>query len=307
MAEEEKRKVKRVFIDAESGKQISEQTVVTDAKDVATEVKVNRVEASGDPGNRRGFAVLLWVLAIIFEALAALSVMQSSPLYGRLPLFDPIVWMCVFLVLDFVCVVAAGQLWKQANHIDPPSEKNKFEFFLKSQLGAILSIVAFLPFIILTLLDEDADKQTKTVATVVAAIALAVSVGASADFNPVSSEDLQEMEANAIELGDGTVYWTKSGSVYHLNPSCGYIINSDTVFAGDAAAAYEKGLTRPCKRCAVASGDETLKKLSEAGSVTTEPSAKEDAAKDEASSKDDAASKDEAAADTTDDSVDDAA
>ena len=34
MAEGEKRRVKRVFIDADTGKQISEQTVVTDAKDM---------------------------------------------------------------------------------------------------------------------------------------------------------------------------------------------------------------------------------------------------------------------------------
>ena len=50
MAEQgEKRRVKRVFIDADTGKQISEQTVVTDAKDVATEVKIKNVEESQAP------------------------------------------------------------------------------------------------------------------------------------------------------------------------------------------------------------------------------------------------------------------
>ena len=47
MAEEkqEKRAVKRVFIDADTGKQIKEQTVITDAKDVATRVEVKNVIA----------------------------------------------------------------------------------------------------------------------------------------------------------------------------------------------------------------------------------------------------------------------
>ncbi len=268
MAEGEKRRVKRVFIDADTGKQISEQTVVTDAKDVATEVKVKNVEATGEVGNKRVIAIVLWVVAIIFEALALMSLMQSSPIYGKLPLFEPLVWMCIFLALDLVCVIVAGQLWKKANHIDPPSEKNAFEFFVKSQLGAILSVVAFLPFLVMALLDKDADKRTKTIAAIVAAIALAVGMGTSADFNPVSSEDLQAMQQNAIELGDGTVYWGETSKVYHLNPNCRTLLNSSTIYSGDAAAAYEHGLSRPCKFCAAESGSDTLKKMSEAGTVT---------------------------------------
>ena len=293
MAEKsEKRQVKRVFIDADTGKQISEQTVVTDAKDVATRVEVKHVDATGEVGNKRVVAVVLWVVAILFEVLAVLSVMQSSPLYGKLP-GNPLIWVIAFLVLDLVCVIVAGQLWKKANHIDPPSEKSAFEFFVKSQLGAILSVIAFLPFIILTLIDKDADKRTKTIAVAVAIVALLVGGGTSADFNPVSSEDLEAMQQNAIELGDGTVYWTEHGTVYHLNPNCSHIINSKTIYSGDAAAAYEHGLTRPCKDCARADGDETIKAMSEAGTTTeaTEDEGVniEDAAVEEESETDEAA------------------
>ena len=285
-SESGKRPVKRVFIDADTGKQISEQTVVTDAKDVATRVTVKHVDATGEVGNKRPIAIALWVVAIIFEVLAAMSVMQSSPLYAKLP-GNPLVWVVAFLVLDLICVIVAGQLWKKANHIDPPSEANKVEFFLKSQLGAILSVIAFLPFIILTLLDKDADKRTKTIAVVAAVIALAIGGGTSADFNPVSSEDLQAMQANAIELGDGTVYWTEHGTVYHLNPNCSHIINSATIYSGDAAAAYEHGLTRPCKDCARADGDETIKAMAEAGTVTeADADEADEAATDEAETED---------------------
>ena len=270
MAEEkkEKRAVKRVFIDADTGKQIKEQTVITDAKDVATRVEVKNVAASGEEvGSKRTVAIVLWVVAILFEVLAIMSLMQSSPLYGKLP-GNPIIWMVAFLVLDLICVIIAGQLWKKGNHIDPPSEKNAVEFFVKSQLGAILSIVAFLPFVILALLDKDADKRTKIIAIAVAVVAMLIGGGTSADFNPVSSEDLQAMQQNAIELGDGTVYWTEHGTVYHLNPNCHHIINSANIYTGDAAAAYEHGLTRPCKDCARADGDETIKAMAEAGTVT---------------------------------------
>jgi hypothetical protein len=270
MAEKsEKRAVKRVFIDADTGKQIKEQTVITDARDVATRVEVKNVIAGEEVGNKRTIAIVLWIVAIIFEVLAIMAVMQSSPLYDKFP-GNPLIWMIAFLVADLICVIIAGQLWKKANHIDPPSEKNAVEFFMKSQLGAILSVVAFLPFIILTLLDKDADKRTKYIAIGVAVVAMLIGGGTSADFNPVSSEDLQAMQANAIELGDGTVYWTEHGTVYHLNPNCHHIINSANIYTGDAAAAYEHGLTRPCKDCARADGNETIKAMAEAGTVTEE-------------------------------------
>lgn len=287
-----KRPVKRVFIDADTGKQIKEQTVVTDAKDVATRVEVKNVQAEGEVGSKRTVAIALWVVALVFEALAVMSLMQSSPLYGKLPLFEPLVWMIVFLALDLVCVIIAGQLWKKANRIDPPSEKNAAEFFIKSQLGAILSIIAFLPFVIIALTDKNADKRTKIIAVAVAVVAMLVGGGTSADFNPVSAEDLEAMQQNAIELGDGTVYWTEHGTVYHLNPNCHHITNSNTIYSGDAAAAYERGLSRPCKDCARADGSETIKAMAEAGTVTEGGG---DAAGGAASGTEDAASQDDAA------------
>ena len=71
--------MKRVFIDADTGKQIKEQTVITDAKDVATRVEVKNVIAGEEVGNKRTIAIVLWVVAIIFEVLALMAVMQSSP------------------------------------------------------------------------------------------------------------------------------------------------------------------------------------------------------------------------------------
>ena len=298
----EKKQVKRTFVDAKTGKVIDEGTITTTRpQDVATTVRVNRVTGSdGNPGNRRPIAIALWVVAIIFEALAFFSIKQDSPVYGLPPFANPLVWTIIFIVLDLICCVIAGQLWKQANHIDPPSEKNQVEFFLKSQLGAIMSVVAFLPLIILILIDDSSDKQTKTVAAIVAAVALAIGVGTGADFNPVSAESLEEMQENAIALGDGTVYWTAAGSVYHLNKDCGHIINSTEIYSGDAKTAMEAGKSRPCKSCAQKSGDETLQALSNSGdaSTTTTDSSNDTEAQDVATTPDTEAQDVAAAPDT---------
>ena len=279
-----KRRVERRFIDAKTGEEIGASTVVTSADDVAREVTVHHVTAKGDPGKRRPIAIALWVVAIVFEVLAWLVFNGTiANLPGKL-----MMWLIIFIVLDLVCVVVAGQLWKQANHIDPPSEANKAAFFLKSQLGAILSAVAFVPIIVLMLTDQEADSQTKKIGTIAAAIALAIGMGTSIDFHPVSAEDLAEMEETAIELGTGTVYWTPFGHVYHLNPDCQAIVNSSDIYTGDVQAAFEAGRTRACKFCANASGSDVLKELSSTDDDVDDAEAT-DAAAETAEELDDAA------------------
>lgn len=272
-----KRKVERRFIDAKTGKEVAASTVVTNADDVAREVTVHTVTAKGDPGKRRPIAIALWVAAIIFEVLALLV---FNGTLTNLP-GSAIVWLIGFIVLDAICVVVAGQLWKQANHIDPPSEANKVAFFVKSQLGALLSALAFLPVIILMATDKDADPQTKKLGIIAAAIALVIGLGSSIDFHPASAEDLQEMEETAVALGSGTVYWTTFGHVYHLNPNCQAIINSTDIYQGDVQAAFEAGRTRACKFCANESGSDLIKDLAtDEATETAEPEAPEDVAEE---------------------------
>ncbi len=282
MAEESSRKrkrpVNRRFIDAETGEEVAASTVVTNADDVAREVRVHSVTASGDPGRRRPIAIALWVGAIVFEVLALLV---FNGTLSRLP-GKALIWLIAFIVLDLICVVVAGQLWKQANHIDPPSEANKVEFFLKSQLGAILSAVAFVPVIILMLTDQESDGQTKKLGVIAAVIALVIGMGTSIDFHPVSAEDLAEAEENAIALGTGTVYWTEFGHVYHLNPNCQAIINSADIYQGDVQAAFEAGRTRACKFCANESGSDVLKDLASTDDEKADATEKADAATEDA-------------------------
>ena len=97
------------------------------------------------------------------------------------------------------------------------------------------------------LANKDADKKTKVVGTVVAAIFLAISGLASYDWNPVSEEGKAQAEST---LGDTSVYWTQFGSVYHLDTECQHLNRSSELFEGDVATAIEKGKTRLCKTCA---------------------------------------------------------
>ncbi|HQI71472.1 MAG TPA: hypothetical protein PLT47_12020, partial [Bacteroidales bacterium] len=51
--------------------------------------------------------------------------------------------------------------WKKANRFDPASEKDKIRFFIQNQLGAIISIIAFLPLIILIFTNKNMTGSKK--------------------------------------------------------------------------------------------------------------------------------------------------
>ena len=197
-------------------------------------------------GNATGLrvgAIILWVVALIFEILAYLVVI------GKINLtFLPQLWqLIIFLVLDLACVIVGSQLWKKANHIKPASEANKVKFWLWNNMGVIACVICFLPIIILMLTNKDLDKKTKVIATVVAIIALLIGGVASYDFNPVSQEQLAAAEA---ALGDETVYWAPFGKVYHTHEDCGALNNTETLTAGTVEQAVASNRTRLCSFCA---------------------------------------------------------
>jgi len=240
---EKKQRPERTFIDASTGEKLDKP---------ATKARVTKVDSSGAPltnpaaaKKKRIIAVVLWVVGIIFEVLAILFLFKK--LY-----FPPnqLVWLIGCLVLDLICVVIASQMWKQANDLDPASEANKTKFFIQNQLGLIISVLAFLPFIILILTNKDADKQTKTIASVVAAVCLLIAGATGIDYDPISAEDLaQEQEAAAQYAVDGNVYWTTFGTVYHIDPNCSHILNSGTIYEGSISEAVDAGRSRLCATC----------------------------------------------------------
>ncbi|MBP5491036.1 MAG: hypothetical protein J6Y10_10640 [Lachnospiraceae bacterium] len=230
----------------------------TAAPSEAGKTTVAAKPTGGATGKRVG-AIILWVLAIACEVLAILL------LFGKIEIgfMNTLVAVVILLVLDLIFVVAGSLLWKQANHIDPASEKNKTLFWLWNNLGLIVTIAAFLPFIILTLSNKKADKKTKVIAVAVAAVALIIGGLCSYDWNPISAEEKAAQEGLYTDevLPEATVYFTKFGSKYHLYKECQHLNNSDTVYdaakgqTGDDASkscveiAINNGCNDVCKTC----------------------------------------------------------
>ena len=161
------------------------------------------------------------------------------------------------IVLDLAFFIPGSLLWKKANHIDPISEKNKAGFWCWNNLGTLLSVLAFLPIIIFVLMNKDLDKKDKTIVTAVAAVALLVAGISSYDFNPVSKEDLAKAQKEVIaEVGVDKVYWARTGKKYHVDPDCPAFSQSEEIYEGTVADAYERGLTDPCRRCIHALDDD---------------------------------------------------
>ena len=188
-------------------------------------------------------AIILWVLGLAFEVFAILIFVHKIDF--KFTVENPgwtIAW-AVCLGLDLICVIIGSQLWKKGNHLDPASEKDKVRFWIHNNLGVFVSVVAFLPFIIIVLTDKKASKQSKTIAAIAAVVALLIAGLTSVDWNPISQEEM--LENAHID----TVYWTASGTVYHAYSDCSHLNNSVELLEGDSATAIENGKTRMCKTC----------------------------------------------------------
>ncbi|MBQ2659138.1 MAG: hypothetical protein IJF87_11300 [Erysipelotrichaceae bacterium] len=197
----------------------------------------------GNPGPLRFGAVVLWILALALEVCALMVFL------GKLDLkfIAQIPQLIGFLVLDLIAVIVGAQLWKKANHIDPVSEKNQLKFWLWNNMGLIAMAICFFPFIILVLTNKDADKKTKTIATVAAVICLLIGGVASYDWNPVSVEQKDD----AVNyFGQADVYWTTFGKVYHTHDDCQHLNRSGELYYGTVEQAIANNKVRLCKTCA---------------------------------------------------------
>ena len=228
MAEPKKKKI----VSASTGEEVKagEKKTIKQAKPVGNSI----------PYRIGAFA--LWAVALVLE-FVAIFILFGKITWSFLPQLYLII---IALVLDLACVIIGAQFWKKANHIKPASEKNKFLFWLWNNMGVIACAVAFIPFVILALTNKEADKKTKTIATVVAIIAMLIAGVASYDFNPVSEEQQQA----AIEAINTNVYWSPFGKVYHTHMDCSSLNQSETLTEGNVEEAIAAGRTRLCSFCA---------------------------------------------------------
>ncbi len=198
-------------------------------------------EAKGQAKQLRLFAIIAWLVAFGIQVYAILKLISDEML----------VWLVAALVVMLILAVTGNLLWKKANRLDPATEENKFKFFVQSQLGAILSVLAFLPILLLILTNKDISGKTKGIAGAIAGVALLLGVGTGIDFNPPSIEKYTA-ETNMVEAltGQNLVYWTESGGKYHLTPECHHIKNRVKLYEGTVAEAKAtKGITELCETC----------------------------------------------------------
>lgn len=202
-------------------------------------------ENEGKARNLRIIAIILWVLAIGLEVWAILM-LREPPIN--------MTWLIAIIVVELILVIIGSLLWKKSNRLDPASEKDKFKFFVQNQLGLIISIIAFLPLVILIFTNKNLSGKQKGLVGTIAAVALVIAGVTGTDFNPPSIEQYTEQTQQVELLNNGVnnVFWTKSGKSYHLFQDCGYI-NSDRtteIFEGTVANARElKNITDLCDRC----------------------------------------------------------
>jgi hypothetical protein len=168
-------------------------------------------EAKGKATTYRLIAAGAWIVAIGLELFAIFWLLKHTELKGFM------VWLIAVLVVIAVCALAGSLLWKKANRLDPASEKNKLRFFVQNQLGAIITILAFVPLIILIFVNPNMTKNQKALAGVVGIVLAAVVGYFGVDTHPPSVEQMDQQAAVAIAYtGQDQVYWVKGGSVYHL-------------------------------------------------------------------------------------------
>lgn len=193
----------------------------------------------------RIFASISWFIAIGFE-VGGILVLRNAPVNTTA--------LIIFIIVALAFAVLGSTLWKKANRFDPASEKEKVKFFIQNQLGLIISIIAFLPLIILIFTNKDLAGKQKTLVGSIAVIALIIAGLTGIDFNPVSQEQYLEQTEQVRSLMDGTnnVFWTKAGRSYHLFSDCSYINTNRTneIFEGTVAQARElKNITDLCDFC----------------------------------------------------------
>ena len=146
----------------------------------------------------RIFAAISWVVAIGTEIAGVVMLRQHKFDHGNLPLLIGI------LVVIAIFAIAGSLMWKAANKHDPASKADPARFFFQNHLGAIITIIAFLPLIVLIFMDKDMDPKNKKIAGGIGVVLAAVATLIGVDFNPPSTEQYtQDMNKCAAEIKAG--------------------------------------------------------------------------------------------------------
>ncbi len=182
----------------------------------------------------RIFAALAWVVAIGGEIAGIVFLKQGKFDHGNLPL------LIGLLVGIAVFAVAGSLLWKAANKQDPASRADPAKFFFQNQLGAIITLIAFLPLLVLIFLDKDMDPKNKQIAGGVGAVLAVIATLIGVSWKPPSTEQYtQDMNQCAAQIKSGQPTTACSPEV--ADQAKAIAADSDTVAAATKDAAHPNG------------------------------------------------------------------
>ena len=169
--------------------------------DVTKDWQANQGQKSAST-RLRIFALISWAIAIAGEGYGIYLLKQhkfdAGTGGGNLPLLIGI------LVGIAVFAIAGSLMWKAANKQNPASQADAFRFFVQNQLGAIITLIAFLPLIVLILSDKNMDPKNKQIAGGIGAVLAVVAVLFGVNLKPPSVEQYtQDMNACATQIKAG--------------------------------------------------------------------------------------------------------
>jgi len=142
-----------------------------------------------------------WFVAIATEIAAIVLLLKDTFNSGGLVL------LIGLLVVIAVFAMLGSILWKKSNRHDPATKSEPFKFFVQNQLGAIITVIAFLPLLALIFLDKDMDPKNKKIAGAVGVGLALLATTVGIDFKPPSTEQYtQDMNecARQIKAGEAT-------------------------------------------------------------------------------------------------------
>ncbi len=143
----------------------------------------------------RLFAAIAWVIAIGGEIYGIVLLRQHKFDHGNMGLLIGI------LVGIAIFAIAGSLMWKAANKQDPASRADSARFFFQNQLGAIITLIAFLPLIVLIFMDKDMDPKNKKIAGGVGVLLAAAATLIGVSWKPPSVEQYtQDMNKCAAEI-----------------------------------------------------------------------------------------------------------
>ncbi len=146
----------------------------------------------------RILAALAWIVAIGGEIYGIVLLRHGRFDQGSMPLLIGI------LVGIAVFAIAGSFLWKAANKQDPARKSEPFRFFVQNQLGAIITLIAFLPLVFLILTDKNLDPKSKKVAGGVGAVLAVLATLLGVSYQPPSVEQYtQDMSTCAAQIKAG--------------------------------------------------------------------------------------------------------